>query len=532
MSDAPDDRRAQDAEAGAMRSESAGSDLEFEQYMEGSSELSATYREGSEELPPMHLDARVLGAARQLASQREPIAKPRAPMAPFSRHWAWPVSLAAVLLLSVSLVIVVQPEVELSDEEFVATKERSDLGSEQRESAFGSADLARSEAAGQSTPATPALQSQATGSVAKSQAAAVAKRVAPVASPLPTNAAPAAEQQPALQALSPADDNSDSSNEIIGRIGAVKVRAAEQTRVQAERRILDRKISTAAAERKQEAARILEVQTKRRAGRDAVIKQVLETVRKAEPPKATQPAPGTEPATSDGAKTDQPATGQGTTNLGTSMVPASSDDATGNTRQPTATVTERVPAVEKTRRTGARASSEESVRASLQREVVPVTERAPAPAAPVAPVPGRETVQPAAIRETIRSRIAPAEAQSRDAPAAATTATTPEPTSESALESPAVQEASDAATPAHAAPATPPVTPGAAQPEAPSANTEDTNERIYGLNTSRDISLALTVIRDFIEEGNTKAAKQALETLLRRYPDAEIPADISVILAQ
>lgn len=529
MSDAPDDRRAQDAEFGAMRSENAGSDLEFEQYMEGSSELSARYREGSEELPPMHLDARVLGAARQLASQREPIAKPHAPMAPFSRHWAWPVSLAAVLLLSVSLVIVVQPEVELSDEEFVATKERSDLGSEQSESAFGSADLARSEAAGQSASATPALQPQATDPVATSQAAAVAKRVAPAASPLPANAAPAAEQQPALQALSPADDNSDSSNEVIGRIDAAKVRAAEQTRVQAERRILDRKISTAAAERKQEAARILEVQTKRRAGRDAVIQQVLETVRKAEPPKATQPAAGAERATSDGATTGQPATGQGTTKLGTSMVPASPDDATGNTRQPAATVTERMPAVEKTRRTGAKASSEESIRTSLQREVVPVTERVPAPAAPV---PGRETVQPAAIRETVRSRVAPAEAQSRDAPAAATTATTPEPTSGSALESPAGQEASDAATPAQAAPATPPVTPGAAQPEAPPANTEDTNERIYGLNTSRDISLALTVIRDFIEEGNTKAAKQALETLLRRYPDAGIPADIIVILDQ
>lgn len=70
-------------------------------------ELSRLYRAGAREEPPAELDRRILAAARQQALRGR---RPR--LRPLSSAWTVPVSLAAVIVLSVSLVLVVQLEHE------------------------------------------------------------------------------------------------------------------------------------------------------------------------------------------------------------------------------------------------------------------------------------------------------------------------------------------------------------------------------------------------------------------------------------
>jgi len=67
--------------------------------------LERLYRAASTEEPPEHLDAAILAAARREAGSR-----PRLAGSPFSTAWAVPVSLAAVVVLSVSLVVVMRDE--------------------------------------------------------------------------------------------------------------------------------------------------------------------------------------------------------------------------------------------------------------------------------------------------------------------------------------------------------------------------------------------------------------------------------------
>lgn len=66
--------------------------------------LDRLYREAAGEAPPAHLDAAILAAAR-----REVGARPRA-LAPALRRWYVPVSIAAVVVVSVSLVMLVREE--------------------------------------------------------------------------------------------------------------------------------------------------------------------------------------------------------------------------------------------------------------------------------------------------------------------------------------------------------------------------------------------------------------------------------------
>lgn len=74
-------------------------------------QLGELYRELPFSEPPMHLDANILKAARE-----DTVSQPsRGPIQPFSRHWAWPVSLVALMVLSVSVVVLVQPQVGLDD---------------------------------------------------------------------------------------------------------------------------------------------------------------------------------------------------------------------------------------------------------------------------------------------------------------------------------------------------------------------------------------------------------------------------------
>ncbi|NIR28593.1 MAG: hypothetical protein GWN84_04580 [Gammaproteobacteria bacterium] len=73
----------------------------------GDDELSRVYREGAREEPPAELDGRILAAARREAGRTR---RPR--LRRLSSAWTVPVSLAAVIVLSVSLVLVVQLEDE------------------------------------------------------------------------------------------------------------------------------------------------------------------------------------------------------------------------------------------------------------------------------------------------------------------------------------------------------------------------------------------------------------------------------------
>jgi hypothetical protein len=67
-------------------------------------QISSLYQKASAEQPPAHLDAAILAAAK-----REVHAKPRS-LSPFSTKWTLPFSLAAVVVLSVSIITLVQKE--------------------------------------------------------------------------------------------------------------------------------------------------------------------------------------------------------------------------------------------------------------------------------------------------------------------------------------------------------------------------------------------------------------------------------------
>jgi len=79
-------------------------DQEFEEYLQGDSALSTRYQQSSsEQAPPGHLDDAILAASR-----REVKAKPGYVSSPFSSNWQMPLSLAAVLVLSVTVIVTLQ----------------------------------------------------------------------------------------------------------------------------------------------------------------------------------------------------------------------------------------------------------------------------------------------------------------------------------------------------------------------------------------------------------------------------------------
>jgi hypothetical protein len=516
-------------------------DQELQRYLQDGAELSAAYREASAELPPMHLDARVLGTARQIANQREPIAKPQAPMAPFSRHWAWPVSLAAILVLSVSLVVIVQPEVELSQEDLVPSGQRvvtrQSLSEGSAEALAGSRDQATQQSDGNATKTQRSISDTAL-STSRSEQATLSLPAPPLpATPVAVREADEASTPAAsvlsrnAQGGSTAASNSAVSDYTAARVGAQQVRAAEQALRAAERRLLERQVVSITAQRKAEAQRILKVQSERRTSRDAVIQQALDTVQKAEATRANQ-------SQSTASEQTEDATPAATNALTDAPTPPRTELREPLRARSRATTREKIA----TESQAAKRASSLGRRPGAT--IPPVTERilAPTPTTPVEPQ--REALSPAGVTKNRRvpteqravptkspvasSQTAPVSAarvQSRETTADRSTAdraTTSRPVDEAAGTGETASGA--AAEPAAAAKET-----GVRAQQSPNSQASG-NEQTYGLSTSRDISLALTVIRDFLEEGNTKAAKQALATLLRRYPDAEVPADIIVAL--
>ena len=68
--------------------------------------LSAIYKDAGQDLPPSQLDDKILAAAR-----RETSSRPHPAFSPFSSNWRVPVSLAAVLVLSIGIVNLMDDEV-------------------------------------------------------------------------------------------------------------------------------------------------------------------------------------------------------------------------------------------------------------------------------------------------------------------------------------------------------------------------------------------------------------------------------------
>ena len=73
------------------------------EYLEGDSALSRLYRRGASEQPDPQLDARIRARARDAV-----VRKSRVAHSPFARHWMVPTSIAAVFVLSVSVVLLMQ----------------------------------------------------------------------------------------------------------------------------------------------------------------------------------------------------------------------------------------------------------------------------------------------------------------------------------------------------------------------------------------------------------------------------------------
>lgn len=98
------------------------------EYLEGNSELSRQYRRESDEQPDARLDAHILAEARRAVASKR-----RTMHSPFARHWLVPTSLAAVLVLSVSVVLLMpdpalgpEPERDAQPEPAAATPATAD----------------------------------------------------------------------------------------------------------------------------------------------------------------------------------------------------------------------------------------------------------------------------------------------------------------------------------------------------------------------------------------------------------------------
>ena len=78
-------------------------DERLQEFLDGDSALSRAYRGGAREEPGAELDARILAHAHRQVGGAS--VKRRVAHSPFARHWSVPASLAAVLVLSVSVVV-------------------------------------------------------------------------------------------------------------------------------------------------------------------------------------------------------------------------------------------------------------------------------------------------------------------------------------------------------------------------------------------------------------------------------------------
>lgn len=107
----------------------SNSEQEFEKYLDGASDISHAYKRQAREQAPRRVDDAILAASRKAVNSRPKIA-----FSPFSSTWQVPVSLAAVLVLSIGLVFTLQeqtgegriqvPVPVISDEKISAPEKR------------------------------------------------------------------------------------------------------------------------------------------------------------------------------------------------------------------------------------------------------------------------------------------------------------------------------------------------------------------------------------------------------------------------
>ena len=83
-------------------------DKELNDYLEGKSDISNHYRASNKVEPSAHLDEKILSAGKQAVTDT----KQKSKVVFHKSPWALPVSIAAVVTLSVSLVVTMRQETE------------------------------------------------------------------------------------------------------------------------------------------------------------------------------------------------------------------------------------------------------------------------------------------------------------------------------------------------------------------------------------------------------------------------------------
>ena len=114
---------------------------DFDDYLEGDSNLSANYRQASTEQAPAHIDDAILAASRKAVKSA-----PGKVATPFSLAWYLPLSIAAVLVLSVSVVVTMQyenDEIYLKEPARYPAKITDEIGLKNEPAAFEELDLSQ-----------------------------------------------------------------------------------------------------------------------------------------------------------------------------------------------------------------------------------------------------------------------------------------------------------------------------------------------------------------------------------------------------
>ncbi len=139
-------------------------DKELNDYLDGDSDLSKAYRGQNNVEPSVQLDEKILSAAKKAVSNNRHGEKPRYHKSP----WTLPVSIAAMITLSVSLVVTMQqetgqplisePEVEMFDSAAVIEESAmSVMTSKDDSSVTGEVELKQSNGRRVDAPASAAL---------------------------------------------------------------------------------------------------------------------------------------------------------------------------------------------------------------------------------------------------------------------------------------------------------------------------------------------------------------------------------------
>ncbi|HEC13521.1 MAG TPA: hypothetical protein ENI80_09795 [Acidiferrobacteraceae bacterium] len=110
-------------------------DFVLNNYLHGDSGLSRVYAKAGEVTPPASLDTTILAASRRAVGSR-----PQLATSPFSRTWAIPASIAAVLMLSVGLINFMDEQEVNFDEMSYIPKLRGGIERNQSKDASGIAD--------------------------------------------------------------------------------------------------------------------------------------------------------------------------------------------------------------------------------------------------------------------------------------------------------------------------------------------------------------------------------------------------------